>query len=155
MHLSSSPDVVCFPETTQDVTIIMRIAREYTVPITPFGVGSGLEGQAIPIQNGIVIDLEQMNNIVEFNPEDLTITVQPGLTRKQLNHYINRQGMMFPIDPGADASIGGMVATNASGTTAVRYGSMREQILAMEVVLAEGRVSMTGTKAKKSTNRDH
>jgi len=155
MHLSSSPDVVCFPETTQDVTIIMRIAREYTVPITPFGVGSGLEGQAIPIQNGIVIDLEQMNNIVEFNPEDLTITVQPGLTRKQLNHYINRQGMMFPIDPGADASIGGMVATNASGTTAVRYGSMREQVLAMEVVLADGSVITTGTKAKKSSSGYH
>src|SRR5690625_287952 len=155
MHLSSSPDVVCFPETTQDVTIIMRIAREYTVPITPFGVGSGLEGQAIPIQNGIVIDLEQMNNIVEFNPEDLTLAVQAGPQLTHFNHYINSQSKMFQIDPGADASIGGMVATNASGTTAVRYGSMREQVLAMEVVLADGSVITTGTKAKKSSSGYH
>ena len=155
MHEASEPEVICFPETTEDVAAIMSIANEYHVPVTPLGVGSGLEGQAIPVRHGITINFDEMNQVVEFNPEDLTITVQPGMTRKELNKYINRYGMMFPIDPGADASIGGMAATNASGTTAVRYGTMREQILNMEIVLADGSVITTGTKAKKSSSGYH
>src|SRR5699024_8793287 len=148
-------EVICFPETTGDVATIMNIASKFRVPVTPFGVGSGLEGQAIPIKHGITINFDGMNQVVEFNPEDLTITIEPGMTRKQLNKYINRYGMMFPIDPGADASIGGMAATNASGTTAVRFGAMREQILSMEIVLADGTVMKTGTKAKKSSSGYH
>lgn len=151
-HPAVAPDVICFPETTEDVKKILVIAKEYQVPVTAFGAGSGLEGQVIPIKKGISINLERMNKIVEFSPEDMTVVVQPGMTRLQLNEEINKYGLQFPIDPGADATIGGMTATNASGTTAVRYGSMRDQVLDMEVVLADGRVIHTGTKAKKSSS---
>jgi len=149
------PDFVCFPEDVEDVQALIKLANEYEIPVTPFGVGSGLEGQAIPIKKGISINLERMNRIVEFSPEDLLITVEPGITRLQLNEYVNKHGLYFPIDPGADASIGGMVANNASGTTAVRYGSMREQILDIELVLADGRIIHTGSKAKKSSSGYH
>lgn len=154
-HKAIEPDVVCFPDCRKDVETILEVAREYKVPITPFGAGSGLEGAAIPIYKGITINFENMNKIVDFSPEDMTITVQPGVTRLQLNKFVNRHGLMFPIDPGADASIGGMVATNASGTTAVRYGSMREQLLDLEVVLVDGTVMHTGTHAKKSSSGYH
>lgn len=154
-HKPVEPDVVCFPTGREDVETIMEIARENNVPVTPFGAGSGLEGQAIPIKKGISINFENMNNVVNFSPEDLMITVQPGITRMQLNKFVNRHGLMFPIDPGADASIGGMVATNASGTTAVRYGSMRDQLLDLEVVLANGTVIHTGSLAKKSSSGYH
>lgn len=154
-HKPVEPDVVCFPTGRKDVEMIMEVARESSVPITPFGAGSGLEGQAIPINKGISINFENMNNVVNFSPEDLMITVQPGITRLQLNKFVNRHGLMFPIDPGADATIGGMVATNASGTTAVRYGSMRDQLLDLEVVLANGTVIHTGSLAKKSSSGYH
>ncbi|KAB2332081.1 FAD-binding protein [Cytobacillus depressus] len=154
-HQAVEPDVVCFPEGRKDVEIIMAVAREFKVPVTPFGAGSGLEGQVIPIKKGISINFERMNNVVKFSPEDLVITVQPGITRLQLNKIVNRHGLMFPIDPGADATIGGMVATNASGTTAVRYGSTRDQLLDLEVVLADGTVIHTGTNAKKSSSGYH
>lgn len=154
-HPPVKPEVVCFPENTDDVVLIMDIADSFNVAVTPYGAGSGLEGQAIPVQKGITINFERMNNIVTFSPEDLTITVQPGLTRLQLNDIINRQGLHFPIDPGADATIGGMVATNASGTTAVKYGSMRDQVLDLEVVLANGKIIHTGTRAKKSSSGYH
>lgn len=144
------PDVVCFPESREDIEAIVEVAHSNKTPITAFGVGSGLEGHAIPIKKGISIDFGKMNRVLNFSPEDMTITVQPGITRLQLNKLINQQGLMFPIDPGADATIGGMVATNASGTTAVRYGSMRDQLLDLEVVLADGTVIHTGTHAKKS-----
>src|SRR5699024_9442354 len=134
---------------------IVHIARSFEKPIIPFGVGSGLEGQVIPVNGGISVNFEQMNQIVNFSPEDMTVTVQPGITRLQLNERINKHGLQFPIDPGADASIGGMAATNASGTTAVKYGSMRDQILDLEVVLADGRVIHTGTHAKKSSSGYH
>lgn len=150
-----TPDVVCFPETRKDVEQVLKIAREYQVPVVPFGIGSGLEGQAIPVQKGISLDFERMNQVLEFSPEDMTITVEPGVTRMQLNELINKHGFHFPIDPGADATIGGMVATNASGTTAVRYGSMRDQVLNLEIVLADGRVIETGSKAKKSSSGYH
>ncbi|WP_163969678.1 FAD-binding oxidoreductase [Oceanobacillus halotolerans] len=154
-HEAVEPDVVCFPTSREDVEVILEIARTYNIPVTPFGTGSGLEGQAIPVQKGISINFENMNAIIDFSPEDMTITVQPGVTRMQLNKYTNRHGLMFPIDPGADASIGGMVATNASGTTAVRYGAMKDQLLDVEVVLADGRVIHTGTHAKKSSSGYH
>lgn len=154
-HQAVEPDVVCFPACREDVQVILDIARDYDVPVTPFGAGSGLEGQAIPIQKGISLNFDKMNKVVAFSPEDMTITVQPGLTRLQLNKFINRHGFMFPIDPGADATIGGMVATNASGTTAVRYGAMRDQLLDLEVVLADGTIIHTGTHAKKSSSGYH
>lgn len=155
IHPPAYPDVVCFPESRKDVEDILAIASEYNVPVTPFGAGTGLEGQAIPIHKGITISFEKMNKVVEYSPEDMRIVVQPGITRTTLNQRVNRDGLFFPIDPGADATIGGMVATNASGTTAVRYGSMRDQILDLEVVLADGTVIHTGTNAKKSSSGYH
>lgn len=151
-HQAFEPDVVCFPETREDIQSILETARTLGVPVTSFGAGSGLEGQAIPVKGGISLDFERMNKVVKFSPDDLLITVQPGITRLQLNKLINRQGLYFPIDPGADASIGGMAATNASGTTAVRYGAMRDQILDLEVILADGTIIHTGSKAKKSSS---
>ncbi|GAB3056498.1 FAD-binding oxidoreductase [Virgibacillus ainsalahensis] len=154
-HQAVTPDVVCFPESREDVQTILEVAASHHVPVTAFGAGSGLEGQAIPVQKGITMNFEKMHRILNFSPEDMTITVQPGVTRMQLNQFVNRHGLMFPIDPGADASIGGMVATNASGTTAVRYGSMRDQLLDLEIVLADGTVMHTGTHAKKSSSGYH
>ncbi|RIW31858.1 FAD-binding protein [Bacillus salacetis] len=151
-HPPVEPDVVVYPESKEEIIEILRIARENDLPVTPFGAGSGLDGHAIPINKGISINFERMNKILSFNPEDLTVTVQPGITRKQLNKSINRHGLQFPVDPGADASIGGMTATNASGTTAVRYGSMRDQVLNLEVILADGSVINTGSRAKKSSS---
>lgn len=151
-HAPVEPDVVCFPESTKDVQAVLLIAKDHHIPVTAFGAGSGLEGSAIPIRKGISLNFERMNQVLHFAPEDLLVTVQPGITRLALNQRINRHGLQFPIDPGADASIGGMAATNASGTTAVRYGVMRDQILDMEVVLANGSIIHTGTKAKKSSS---
>ncbi len=154
-HEAVQPDVVCFPETAGDVQKIIRLAGENKTPVTAFGVGSGLEGQIIPVQGGISVSFDNMNQVVSFSPEDMTVTVQPGITRVGLNEIINKHGLQFPIDPGADASIGGMCATNGSGTTAVRFGSMRDQILDLEVVLADGRIIHTGSHAKKSSSGYH
>ncbi|MFC2949734.1 FAD-binding oxidoreductase [Virgibacillus sediminis] len=151
-HPGVEPAVICFPESRSDIEIILQIAQEQHVPVTAYGAGTGLEGGSIPVHGGIILNTERMKRIIDFSPEDFTVTVEPGVTRKELNESINKHGLMFPNDPGADASIGGMVSTNASGTTAVRYGSMREQILDLEVVLADGRVIHTGSRAKKSSS---
>ena len=144
------PAAVVFAETTQDVADAVRLAAQHDVPVIPYGAGSSLEGHLLAVQGGISIDVGRMNRVLRVDADDLTVTVQPGITRKQLNEAIKDTGLFFPIDPGADASIGGMCATRASGTNAVRYGTMRENVLALEVVTASGEVIHTGTRAKKS-----
>jgi len=145
------PAAVVFAQSTQDVADAVKLAALYKVPVIPFGVGSSLEGHLLAVQGGISIDVGRMNAVLSINAEDLTVTVQPGVTRKAVNEAVKSEGLFFPIDPGADASIGGMAATRASGTNAVRYGTMRENVLALEVVTASGEVIRTGTRAKKSS----
>ena len=145
------PAAVVFAESTRDVADAVALAGQHKVPVIPFGVGSSLEGHLLAVQGGISIDLGRMNKVLSINAEDLTVTVQAGVTRKQLNEEIRGTGLFFPIDPGADATIGGMSATRASGTNAVRYGTMRENVLGLQVVTASGEVIRTGTRAKKSS----
>ncbi len=145
------PDVVVFAQSTEDVAFVVKLASEYSVPVIPFGVGSSLEGHLLAVQGGVSIDLGRMNQVVAVHPEDLTVTVQAGVTRTQLNREIKDTGLFFPIDPGADATLGGMAATRASGTNAVRYGTMRENVLALTVVTASGDIIRTGTRARKSS----
>jgi D-lactate dehydrogenase (cytochrome) len=145
------PDAVVFAHTSDEVAAAVRLCNQHRFPIIAYGTGTSLEGHILALQGGLSIDLSQMNQVVAVNPEDLTVTVQAGVTRKQLNVEIKDTGLFFPIDPGADASIGGMAATRASGTNAVRYGTMRENVLSLTVVTAEGKIIKTGTRAKKSS----
>src|SRR5690606_6243423 len=145
------PAAVVFAESAQDVADAVRLASEHDTPVIPFRVGSSLDGHLLAVQGGISVDVSRMNKVLAVDADDLTVTVQPGVTRKQLNEEIRSTGLFFPIDPGADASIGGMSATRASGTNAVRYGTMRENVLALEVVTAGGEAIRTGTRAKKSS----
>ncbi|WP_201512264.1 FAD-binding oxidoreductase [Psychrobacter alimentarius] len=144
------PDAVLTVQDKQDVAAAVEICNQHHMPVIAFGIGSSLEGQLNAPFGGLCIDMHTMDAILQVNNEDLTVTVQPGVTREQLNHYLRDTGLFFPIDPGANASIGGMVATRASGTNAVRYGTMKDVVLALEVVTANGDIVRTGTRAKKS-----
>ncbi len=149
-HAPAAPDVVCFPHTTDEVAEIVKVGARHQLPIVPFGAGTSLEGHVHAIHGGITIDLREMNRIQRVGVEDLDATVEAGVTRLQLAKALRSTGLMFSVDPGADCTIGGMAATRASGTTAVRYGTMRENVLGLTVVLADGRVIRTGTRARKS-----
>jgi D-lactate dehydrogenase (cytochrome) len=149
-HAPAAPDVVCFPATTAEVVEILKISARFQVPVIPFGAGTSLEGHVHAIRGGITVDLREMNRVLRIGTEDLDATVEAGVTRLQLAKALRDTGLAFPIDPGADATIGGMAATRASGTTAVRYGTMRENVLGLTVVLADGRIITTGTRARKS-----
>jgi D-lactate dehydrogenase (cytochrome) len=148
---AAPPEAVLFCDSNDDVALAVKLAAEHAVPVIPFGVGSSLEGHLLAVQGGISLDLSRMNQIVAINAEDLTVTVQAGVTREQLNREIRDTGLFFPIDPGANASLGGMAATRASGTNAVRYGTMRENVLGLTVITAAGEIVHTGTRAKKSS----
>jgi len=150
-HPPAAPDVVCLPRDTDEVADILKISARFHLPVVPFGAGTSLEGHVNAIHGGITIDLRGMNRIVRVGVDDLDATVEAGVTRLQLHKALKNTGLMFPIDPGADATIGGMAATRASGTTAVRYGTMRENVLGLTLVLADGTVIKTGTRARKSS----
>ncbi|KEI70926.1 FAD-binding oxidoreductase [Endozoicomonas elysicola] len=149
-HSPSPPDAVCYPETTQEVSQLVKLAVQFNTPLIPYGAGTSLEGHIFAPEGGVTVDLSRMNQLLAINSEDLDCVIQPGIRRKGLNDQLRHEGLFFPVDPGADASLGGMVATRASGTNAVRYGTMKDNVLALTAVMADGAIVHTGTRARKS-----
>ncbi|MFQ5343265.1 MAG: FAD-binding oxidoreductase, partial [Anaerolineae bacterium] len=151
-HEAHLPDVVVWPETTAQVSAILHHANERRIPVTAWGAGTSLEGNPVPLFGGIVMDFRRMDQIVAIDAADFQVTVQPGVLYKDMNEKLARRGLFYPPDPGANASIGGMVANNAAGIRTVKYGATRENVLGLEVVLADGRISHCGTHAHKSSS---
>lgn len=154
-HAPSLPDIVVFPENAEEVSEVMKLAGKHGSAVVPFGLGSSLEGNVIPYDHGVMIDFSRMNKVIKVMENDFLVKVQPGVTRSQLNKELKKHGLFFPVDPGADATLGGMAATNASGTTSVKYGIMRDQVRDLEVVLADGMIIHTGSLAAKSSSGYH
>ena len=141
------PDAVAYPKDELEVSEILQICNNNNCPIIPWGTGTSLEGNSIPVIGGITLSFEKMKSILNVNPDDMDVTVQPGITREELNISLKEFGLFFPVEPGANASIGGMAATRASGTTAVRYGTMKENVIGLKVVMSDGRIIKTGSRA--------
>ncbi len=150
-HPPASPNAVAYPATNEEVSTIVSICRSHSLPVIPFGAGTAVEGQVLAVQGGVCIDLSQMNRVLDLRPDDMDCRVQAGIRRIALNEQLEKQGLWLPVDPGADASLGGMAATGASGTTTVRYGTIRENVLGLTCILGDGRMIRTGGRARKSS----